>query len=230
MDGLPSSASTSANSHQDSYATALNPSRKRARSSASSVGSSSKRAMSEDPSLASPGTAQSVPSSLTHEDADDIDSYMSMQGEDAIERSHSSAFTNGDVTQTSQKLLLTSPLAKYDLIRKLKKEPMQVGDTWYLVSQPWFRRWEKACTGEVDKEGAILESQLGPVDNSSFFDKEGKFDYTASLIEGVDVEFVPEVAWMHFVRWCVALLVNHDLPLSPCQVRSNPICNCSPSY
>ena len=80
---------------------------------------------------------------------------------------------------------------------------MVPGEYWYIVSRSWYRRWEKACTGEVDKEGAILENQLGAVDNSSFF-KKGVFDQSASLIENVDVEFVPLGAWDALTRWCVA--------------------------
>ena len=54
----------------------------------------------------------------------------------------------------------------------------------------------------MTKEGAILESQIGPVDNSKFFE-DGKFDASQSMMEGIDFEFVPAEAWDAFVQWCV---------------------------
>lgn len=79
---------------------------------------------------------------------------------------------------------------------------MQTGDTWYLVSRSWWQRWRKACLGEVDKEGGVLESQIGPVDNSNLVDKAGNVT-ALSLIDGIDIEFVPGAAWTALAKWYV---------------------------
>lgn len=89
---------------------------------------------------------------------------------------------------------------RYKLITQLKKLPMQEGADWCIVSRSWYRRWEKACTGEVDKEGQVLENQLGPIDNSSLVEDSG-VAITTSFVEGVDVEFVPKAAWDRLVEW-----------------------------
>ncbi|KAH8108335.1 UCH-domain-containing protein [Phellopilus nigrolimitatus] len=228
MDSLPSPAISVENSPRTSPSTLVTLGRKRARSSASSDASSSKRAMSEDPSF---GSATEPPQSIASPSpqiaADGIDTYMRGQGEQGMEQSSSDVFGQSSSTGLLQESQLRtieifgpprkmersehvlsqsqpanlSSVEKYQLIKALQKVPMVAGQTWYVISRSWFRKWEKACTGEVDKEGAILESQLGPVDNSSFFNKDGKFDGSRGMIEGVDVEFVPEQAWNSFVAW-----------------------------
>jgi ubiquitin carboxyl-terminal hydrolase 4/11/15 len=124
----------------------------------------------------------------------DIDAYMAEQGETDI---HDTINIDTPV-QNPDKL---PPADKLVLVNSLRMKPMQFGDTWYLVSWPWYKRWYKACTGEIDKEGGINEQDLGPVDNTSLVDKEGNF--ISSAVEGVDVEFVPEEVWSHFTTWLV---------------------------
>jgi ubiquitin carboxyl-terminal hydrolase 4/11/15 len=94
-----------------------------------------------------------------------------------------------------------SPPEKLSTIKNLRQQPLKVGDTWYIVARRWYRRWEKACTGEVDKEGAVEESALGPVDNAPLLDKDDNI--TSTLMEGIDVEFVPKDVWELFVAWYV---------------------------
>jgi ubiquitin carboxyl-terminal hydrolase 4/11/15 len=88
---------------------------------------------------------------------------------------------------------------KHQIVKKGKERKMEVGETWYLVSRVWYKRWEKACTGEVDKEGPVREEELGPVDNSGLLDTYG--DLQPSQAEGVDLEYVPEEVWNLFVQW-----------------------------
>jgi len=90
---------------------------------------------------------------------------------------------------------------KLAFVENGKKVPMEVGDTWYLVARDWYKRWLKALTGEVDKEGPITEQDLGPVDNSSLLDTYSNL--LPSLAEGVDVEYVPRVLWDSLVQWYV---------------------------
>jgi hypothetical protein len=157
--------------------------------------SSPKRSASECPSHDS-GARSPTPdqiSVLPPSDRDqDIDTYMATQ--ENVE--HATGPTmNGILTHVD------SLGDKLSLIQNLMKESMQVGDTWYLISRPWFRRWQKMCSGEPDKEGLVTEEDLGPVDNSWLLDGDGNLNL--GIQEGVDVEYVPAEAWSHFTTWLV---------------------------
>lgn len=198
MESLPSpTVSTTDSTGGSSVATTQQLGRKRARSSLSSEASSSKRAMSEDPS----STAAELPLAKATRNIgseEDIDAYMREQG----------GSLEDDATPLPPTSLSTrklSPMEKFEFIKSLKSSSMIVGEVWYIVSRAWYRRWERACRGEFDKEGKLLESQVGPVDNSMFFDAAGLWDRDKQLIDGVDVEFVPRRAWDLFTMWYVGL-------------------------
>ena len=125
-----------------------------------------------------------------------MDSYMHTQGEVDLEQ---------DTGSTSPASLTQQSMKRHELINSLKGRAMVPGETWYLISLSWYNNWDKACTGRVDKEGVMLENQLGPVDNSSFF-KDGEFDTNLSLIDGVDIEYFPQEAWDLLVQWYVCSL------------------------
>lgn len=78
---------------------------------------------------------------------------------------------------------------------------MKVGETWYLVDRAWWKKWEKACRGVIDKEGPVTEQDIGPVDNTRLLDSYGNLQL--SLVEGIDLEYVPEETWQHFMTWYV---------------------------
>jgi ubiquitin carboxyl-terminal hydrolase 4/11/15 len=126
----------------------------------------------------------------------DIDAYMAEQGEADIP-------TTIQLPEPHQNEMVpsVSPLEKLSTIKKLRQNHLNVGDTWYIVARRWYKRWEKACTGEVDKEGGVEQSELGPIDNSPLLDKDE--NVTSGLVEGIDVEFVPKEAWELLVTWCV---------------------------
>jgi DUSP domain len=152
--------------------------------------SSPKRSASECPSHDS-GARSPTPdqiSVLPPSDRDqDIDTYMATQ--ENVE--HAAGPTmNGNLTHVD------SLRDKLILIQNLMKESMEVGDTWYLISRPWFRRWQMVCTGGLDKE-----EDLGPVDNSLLLDGDGNLN--RDIQEGIDVEYVPTEAWSHFTMWLV---------------------------
>lgn len=92
-----------------------------------------------------------------------------------------------------------SPDEKLIIIERLMNVPMSAGETWYLVDSQWLKRWKKACTGQIDKEGSLTEQQLGPVDNSALLDEWGHLK--PSLSPDVDMEFLPQEAWTHMVSW-----------------------------
>lgn len=140
----------------------------------------------------------------------DIDAYMAEQGEASGEAiaPHSSVAPqitlNGGVapTDSTPSVAQFTPVQKLEHIRQLCSAPLQVGDTWYVISRRWYKRWEKACSGVVDKEGPLEEKDLDPVDNTALVDMRGNI--VSSVIEHVDVEFVPQEAWDLFVKWCVS--------------------------
>lgn len=88
----------------------------------------------------------------------------------------------------------------------MRDMPLIEGSTWALVSKSWWRRFEKAATGQVDKEGGVNEDRVGPVDNSPLLDSDGHLNEDA--VEGVDFDCIPEVAW----DWLTILyvFVNHQ--------------------
>lgn len=123
---------------------------------------------------------------------DDIDSYMAEQGKPNTSDSHPAPVPRFPLV----------PLAeKFALVKRGKERKMEKGETWYLISRVWWKRWNKACTGEVDKEGPVTEQDLGPIDNSGIVDARGNI--RSDISEGVDFEYIPEELWLSFVAWCV---------------------------
>ncbi|KIY71877.1 cysteine proteinase [Cylindrobasidium torrendii FP15055 ss-10] len=90
---------------------------------------------------------------------------------------------------------------KFQVVEKLTKTEMLLGQTWYLVAGDWWRRWRKACTGVADKASPeqVEEREIGPVDNMSLLDETDGL--RTGLIEGEDVVYVPQEAWEHLVTW-----------------------------
>ncbi|KAG6832675.1 hypothetical protein H0H87_000857 [Tephrocybe sp. NHM501043] len=176
------------------------PSRKRQRSqsmqsdaSSSSLKRTAADLDSMDIDTRSPKTDQM--STLTIVDSNlEIDSYMAEQGEDdtpALLASEPSVWP--EVSKTS------SPEEKVAYVETCKARTMAVGETWYLVERSWWKRWRKALTGGVDKDGPVNEQDLGPVDNSPLLDPYDNL--LVSISEGVDMEFVPQEVWRCFISW-----------------------------
>jgi len=99
-----------------------------------------------------------------------------------------------------------SGLEKLKIIETLKSLPMDANQTWYVVERGWYQRFKRACSGLEDKEGIVTEAELGAVDNSSLVLKE--FIESCAIlrpgvVDGIDVEFVPEEAWTNLQTWCV---------------------------
>lgn len=158
--------------------------------------SSNKRSVAEGASVENRSPRADEMSTLTLSDPNqDIDAYMAEQGDGDMPDIISQPQGDPQLTEPA------SPITKLAAVDALKNTPMVIGDTWYLVARQWYKRWRKACTGEVDKEGGVSEKDLGPVDNSSLVDKDGNL--VSAAIEGVDVEFVCASAWQFFVSWSV---------------------------
>ncbi|KAI0741559.1 cysteine proteinase [Daedaleopsis nitida] len=119
----------------------------------------------------------------------DIDSYMTEQGDDHGVPVPSSVAPGMEWT----------PARKLKHVEDAQSRTMVVGETWYIVSRRWYVRWRKAMTGEEDKEGRVEEKDVGPVDNSSLCGSSG--EVTSSLIEHVDCEFIPGDVWKLLEEW-----------------------------
>ncbi len=166
--------------------------------------SSPKRAASLDPNHDIHDTPRPKYMSTLHiTDGKQLDAYMEEQGEGLVSE------IRLDVPTSSNSPPLPTPPAqaaeaslesKLATIESLRKTPMQPGQTWHVVSRKWFSRWQKACSGEEDKEGTIEEKDIGPVNNADILNADG---ILGECTEGVDVEFVPQEAWNLLVQWYV---------------------------
>ncbi|KAJ8518564.1 hypothetical protein ONZ45_g4395 [Pleurotus djamor] len=114
---------------------------------------------------------------------DPIDAYMESQG---------SSEMSLDQTQKD-------PKERWEWADKLKEKNMVAGQTWYVVSREWWKRWRRACTGEIDKDGPISESDISAVNNTGLVDSYGVLQ--TGLVDGIDVEFVPSEVWNALVSW-----------------------------
>lgn len=163
--------------------------------------SSRKRSASEDPTASSPVTRSTRLCDTTHPSLsdptpNDIDTYMDSQGEsDVLESTllpppHQ---PNPSLSHPTPEDVLSSTFLRFQAVDITRGMPLIEGSTWALVSKSWWRRFEKAATGEIDKEGGVNEDRLGPVDNSPLLDTDGNLN--ENIVEGVDFDCIPEVAW-----------------------------------
>ncbi|TFY59459.1 hypothetical protein EVG20_g7789, partial [Dentipellis fragilis] len=197
---LPSPVSTASNTRKRQRSTSMD---------SATSSSSPKRSASEDPSASqsqdrtltrsSPRAQDISHLSLSDPTAAEIDDYLASQGEMDLPATISvdPILESADNAAPAQPAM--SPQDKHAFVEQKRKRQMKESEVWYLVSRRWFRRWQKAVTGEQDKEGGLEEKDLGPVDNTSLVNAEGQL--MISLVEGVDVEYVPEEVWTAFVSW-----------------------------
>ncbi len=195
--------------------------------------SSRKRSASEDPTASSPVTrstrlCDTTTPSLSDPTSNDIDAYMDSQGESDVLQSTilpPSHQSNPSLSHSIPQDAFSSTFLRFQAVEVMRDMPLIEGSTWALVSKPWWRRFEKAATGQVDKEGGVNEDRLGPVDNSPLLDSDGNLK--EDLVEGVDFDCIPEVTW----DWLTILyvFVNHQgflvllMPLSSVTARPNRV-------
>ncbi|ORY70656.1 hypothetical protein BCR35DRAFT_334236 [Leucosporidium creatinivorum] len=92
-----------------------------------------------------------------------------------------------------------------EMIKEMKRGgeiDMEAGETWFLVSRSWFRRWATACSGVAeskDDDADITLADVGPIDNSDILTVEGKLKQPLEL--GREVEILPQNAWDFLLRW-----------------------------
>ncbi|KAJ7180962.1 hypothetical protein C8R46DRAFT_1071015 [Mycena filopes] len=164
------------------------PSRKRQRSSSMVSDTSSasvKRSLSDGPSQDGEPL-----STLSIEDpSPDTDTYMADLDKDTVRLA----------PQYSALYQCVPPAEKIARVEAAKEQRMTPGETWYVLDRSWWKRWKKACTGVVDKEGGVTEDELRGVDNTPIVDASGNL--RASLYYEVDYDLVPQSVWDDFVSW-----------------------------
>ncbi|KAE9399579.1 UCH-domain-containing protein [Gymnopus androsaceus JB14] len=102
----------------------------------------------------------------------------------------------------SEQLSATEKLSR---VAQLKRSPMALNQTWFLVDRTWCRRW-RAALGEIDPKShpePISESDLGPPSTSALLDQYGNLK--PGLAEEVDFEFIPEEAWKLLVACIISI-------------------------
>lgn len=100
----------------------------------------------------------------------------------------------------------STPEQKLRAINDLKARKLEPGETWYVISRKWYRQWDDMCSGRVSKGAAPITS-IGPVDNIPITTMAGEL--VPGLIEGVNMELVPEQAWRLFEEWYVEYPSGH---------------------
>ncbi|CAE6475711.1 unnamed protein product [Rhizoctonia solani] len=98
-------------------------------------------------------------------------------------------------------LLHMTAQERHMMISIAKHMPLELDSYWFVISRKWFLAWEAAVLGAPNKDfPSITESTLGPVDNSDLL-QPGATELRPDLVEGYDIEFVPEEAWNKYVEW-----------------------------
>ncbi|CAE6484906.1 unnamed protein product [Rhizoctonia solani] len=100
-----------------------------------------------------------------------------------------------------ESLLHMTAQERHTMISIAKQMPLELDSFWFIVSRKWFLAWEAAVLGTPNKDFPnVTESTLGPVDNSNIL-QPGTTELRSNLVEGYDIEFVPEEAWNRYVEW-----------------------------
>ncbi|CAE6383584.1 unnamed protein product [Rhizoctonia solani] len=90
---------------------------------------------------------------------------------------------------------------RHTMISIAKQMPLELDSYWFVVSRKWFQAWEAAVLGTPNKDfPQVTEPTLGPVDNSDIL-RPDTTELLPDLVEGYDIEFVPEDAWKKYVEW-----------------------------
>ena len=85
-------------------------------------------------------------------------------------------------------------------IRPMKNQPLVAGQTWYLISRDWYKRWSAACAA-VEGEDAVT---VGPIDNRLLLDEDSTEQQAvlkSNITEGIHYEMLPEQGWRLLFSW-----------------------------
>ncbi|GAA6055880.1 hypothetical protein JCM3770_001539 [Rhodotorula araucariae] len=107
------------------------------------------------------------------------------------------------IWQSSSSYNGIDPQNQLAMISDVKSMPLEAGDSWFLISRAWLRRWQTACSGVAvskDDDDHLTPEMVGPIDNSSITAADG-VSLRRPLTIGVDVEVLPVPAWRYLCDW-----------------------------
>ncbi|XP_036852251.2 ubiquitin carboxyl-terminal hydrolase 11 isoform X8 [Manis javanica] len=78
-----------------------------------------------------------------------------------------------------------------------RERPLQVGESWFLVEQHWYKQWELHVQGR-DQDSRTFP---GYINNAEFFEDQVNWHLKKGLLEGEDYVLLPAAAWHHLVNW-----------------------------
>jgi len=87
-----------------------------------------------------------------------------------------------------------------EIIAENQRALPEAGDSWYLVSRAWYRRWQVATSGQATKEETPLSiDEVGPIDTFSLIDSSGNL--RMPLLADVDVSVLSSQSWGMLKDW-----------------------------
>ncbi|OWJ99394.1 USP11 [Cervus elaphus hippelaphus] len=75
--------------------------------------------------------------------------------------------------------------------------PLQVGESWFLVGQHWYKQWEVYVQGG-DQDSSTFP---GCINNAELFEDQVNWHLKKELVEGEDYVLLPAAAWHYLVNW-----------------------------
>lgn len=87
-----------------------------------------------------------------------------------------------------------------EIVGENQRAQLEAGESWYLVSRAWYRKWEVATSGQANKEESLISiEEVGPIDTFTLLDPAGNL--RPSLIDGVDVIALSPQSWGMLKDW-----------------------------
>lgn len=87
-----------------------------------------------------------------------------------------------------------------EIVGENQRAGLEAGDSWYLVSRAWYRKWEVATSGQANKEESLISiDEVGPIDTFSLLDQTGNL--RPGLADGVDVIALSGQSWGMLKDW-----------------------------
>lgn len=88
------------------------------------------------------------------------------------------------------------------VITEMVDGQLEAGDSWFLVSRAWYRRWLTACSGMPEEKDDVLVSMedVGPLDTQSLIDS-ATGSLRVPVTVGADCILLPAQAWGMLTAW-----------------------------
>jgi ubiquitin carboxyl-terminal hydrolase 4/11/15 len=89
-----------------------------------------------------------------------------------------------------------------ELRKKLNREKLEIGQTWYLLNSKWWNLWKKYTSYNSSSNYSINSTiLLGPIDNNELIDPETDGIIKRKCIEPYDFITISEEVWMTLQEW-----------------------------